>query len=209
MPSGIGDTHMRLNFAAMEGIAKARTGSGDCRRDVDNAIGASLVRGRTGSSARPDADTPIAPYPRRLRRTEVAQMPNDKGTAPHPPQNSEGGLFKNLILLALPLLCFQRDILPTIRASFEAHKDEHIKAIGKFLSSELHAVMMILDPARKLRGRVDDNLETQLKDELTKILEKLHDGLVTVVQIQEQILPQLIETLKGMKNGKDTNTRNK
>ena len=69
--------------------------------------------------------------------------------------------------------------------------------------------MMILDPARKLRGRVDDNLEAQLKDELTKILEKLHDGLVTVVQIQEQILPQLIETLKGMKNGKDTNTRNK
>ena len=136
-------------------------------------------------------------------------MPNDKGTAPHPPLNSEGGLFKNLILLALPLLCFQRDILPTIRASFEAHKDEHIKAIGKFLSSELHAVMMILDPARKLRGRVDDNLEAQLKDELTKILEKLHDGLVTVVQIQEQILPQLIETLKGMKNGKDTNTRNK
>jgi hypothetical protein len=136
-------------------------------------------------------------------------MPNDKDAAPHPRQNSEGGLFKNLILLALPLLCFQRDILPTIRTSFEAHKDEHIKAIGNFLSSELHALMMILDPARKLRGRVEDNLETQLKDELTKILEKLTDGLVTVIQIQEQILPQLIEALKGIKNGKLTNTRHK
>ena len=134
-------------------------------------------------------------------------MPNDNNAHPGPAQNSEGGLLRNLILLALPLLSFQRDILPTIRRSFETHKDEHIRAIGNLLSFELHALLMILDPARKLRGRLDDNLETQLKAELTQILEKLADGLVTVVQIQEQILPHLIETLKGIKNGKHTSTR--
>jgi hypothetical protein len=138
---------------------------------------------------------------------EVAQMPKDKDTHPRPPQNSEGGLLRHLILLTLPLLSFQRDILQTVRTSLETHKDEHIRAIGNFLSFELHALMMILDPARKLRGRSDDKLERQLKDELTQILEKLADGLVTVVQIQEQILPHLIETLKGIKNGKHTSTR--
>lgn len=136
-------------------------------------------------------------------------MPNDKDTRPGPAQNSEGGLLKQLILLTLPLLSFQRDILPTIRTSLETHKDEHIRAIGNFLSFELHALMMILDPGRKLRGRFDEDLETQLKDELTKILEKLANGLITVVQIQEQILPQLIETLKQTKNGKHTNPRRK
>jgi hypothetical protein len=134
-------------------------------------------------------------------------MPNDNDARLGPAQNSEGGLLRNLILLALPLLSFQRDILPTIRTSFQTHKDEHIRAIGNLLSFELHALMMILDPARKLRGRLDDNLETQLKAELTQILDKLADGLVTVVQIQEQILPHLIETLKGIKNGKHTSTR--
>jgi hypothetical protein len=138
---------------------------------------------------------------------EVAQMPKDKDTHPRPPQNSEGGLLRHLILLTLPLLSFQRDILQTVRTSLETHKDEHIRAIGNLLSFELHALMMILDPARKLRGRSDDKLERQLKDELTQILEKLADGLVTVVEIQEKILPHLIDTLKGIKNGKHTNTR--
>ena len=95
-------------------------------------------------------------------------MPNDKDTHPGPAPNSEGGLLRNLILLTLPLLSFQRDILSTIRTSLETHKDEHIKAIGNFLSFELHALMMTLDPARKLRGRSDDNLERELKIKLRK-----------------------------------------
>jgi hypothetical protein len=66
---------------------------------------------------------------------------------------------------------------------------------------------MILDPARRLRGRLDDNLESQLQAELTQILQKLADGLITVVDIQEKILPQLIETLKGIKNGKHSDAK--
>jgi hypothetical protein len=140
-------------------------------------------------------------------RTEVAQMPKDKDTHPRPPQHSEGGLLRNLILLALPLLSFQRDILQTIKTSLETHQDEHIRALANLLSFELHALMMILDPARKLRGRVDDDLERELKHELTQILKKLTEGVIDVVEIQEKIIPHLIEILKEMKNGKHTNTR--
>jgi len=38
-------------------------------------------------------------------------------------------------------------------------------------------------------------------------LQKLADGLITVVDIQERILPQLIETLKGIKNGKHSDAK--
>jgi hypothetical protein len=137
-------------------------------------------------------------------------MPNDKdthpGSTPGPAPNSEGGLLRNLILLTLPLLSFQRDILPTIRTSLETHKDEHIKAIGNLLSLELHALMMTLDPARKLRGRSDDNLERLLKTELTQLLEKMAGGLITVVELQEKILPPLIDTLKKAKSREPANT---
>jgi len=82
-------------------------------------------------------------------------MPNDKDTRSGPAQHREGGLLGNLILLALPLLSFQRDILHTIKTSLETHKDEHIKALANLLAFELHVLMMILDPARKLKGRAD------------------------------------------------------
>jgi len=134
-------------------------------------------------------------------------MPTDQDTRSGPAQNSEGGLLRHLILLALPLLSFQRDILATIRTSLQTHKDDHIRAVRNLLSFELLALMMILDPARKLRGRLDDNLESQLKAELTEILGKLADGVVTVVQIQEKIIPHLIDTLKEIKNEKHSDAR--
>jgi len=134
-------------------------------------------------------------------------MPTYKDTRSGPGQNNEGGLLRHLILLSLPVLSFQRDILATVRTSLERHKEEHIRAVGNLLSFELHALLMILDPARRLRGRLDDNLESQLQAELTQILQKLADGLITVVDIQERILPQLIETLKGIKNGKHSDAK--
>jgi hypothetical protein len=134
-------------------------------------------------------------------------MAKDKRSHTGHDQNGEGSLLKNLLLLTLPLLSFQRDILPTIRKSLETHKDDHIKAIGNLLSFELHALLMILDPARKLRGRLDDNLENKLKAEITEVLEKLAAGLITVVEIQEKVLPSLIEALRQAKNEKYTSTR--
>ena len=130
-------------------------------------------------------------------------MLNDK---PSHPQNGEGGILTNFIRLALPLLCFQRAILPKIRTNLQSDKDDYIKALGNLVSFELHAVMMALDPAGKLRARFDDKLESELKNELTQILDKLATGLVSFVQMQEEILPRLINILNEIKNGKRANT---
>ena len=130
-------------------------------------------------------------------------MPNDKDSYL---RRAQGRILKNLILSMLPLLSFQRSMLPIIRTSLQRDKDGYIKAIGNFMSLELHALMMILDPARKLRGRVYDNLERDLTAELTQILEKFAAGLVSVVEIQEMILSRLIDTLQETKNGKHNST---
>jgi hypothetical protein len=132
---------------------------------------------------------------------EVTQMPSQKDTRSGPATTNEGGLLSNLILLTLPLLSFHRDVLATVKASLETHKDDHIKAMGNLISFELHALLMAFDPARKFRDCLDGDLERKFKDELTKILEKLAAGLIGVVEVQVKILPTLIEALKATKNG--------
>ena len=129
---------------------------------------------------------------------------SNTSTPPRRAPQEEGGLLKSLVTLALPLLSFHRDILPTIKTSLEVHKDEHIKAIGKLMSFELHALMMILDPARKLRGDINEDLEKKLTVELTQVLEKLANGMVSVVKIQQDVLPPLIDALKKIKDEKPT-----
>lgn len=128
-------------------------------------------------------------------------MQNRKDSTSEHPKKDEGGLVHGLITLALPLLSFQRDVIHSVKTSLETHKNEHINAVGKLLSLELHAMMMLLDPTRKLRGRFDDGLEEDLNKELTKILENLASGLITIVEVQDKILPRLIDALKEAKNG--------
>lgn len=130
-------------------------------------------------------------------------MPKDKDNHSGHAQNGKG-MLTNLILLTLPLLAFQRDILPKIRTGLERDKEDYIKATEKFVSFQLHAVMMTLDPAQKLRSHFDDTLERELKAELTTILEKLAAGLIALVEIQEIILPRVIEILQKIRTGKHT-----
>jgi hypothetical protein len=69
---------------------------------------------------------------------------------------------------------------------------------------ELHAVMMILDPQRKLRNLFDADLEKKLVDEFIEIFEKLPSGLVNLIEVQEIILNRTVDILKKLKNGKNT-----
>src|SRR5262249_53261222 len=105
-------------------------------------------------------------------------------------------MSRNLILSILPFLSFQRNMLPIFRTSLQRDKDDYIKAIDNFVSLELHALMMILDPARKLRTGLFDNLEKDLAAGFTKILETSAASQVTLVEVQETILSHLIDILK-------------
>jgi hypothetical protein len=87
-------------------------------------------------------------------------------------------------------------MLPIFRTSLQRDKDDYIKAIDNFVSLELHALMMILDPARKLRTGLYDNLEKDLAAGFTKILETSAASQVTLVEVQETILSHLIDILK-------------
>jgi hypothetical protein len=114
-------------------------------------------------------------------------------------------VLKTLLLPMLPLLSLQRNTLPIIRAGLQRDTDDYIKTIDKFALLELHALMMILDPERKLRGRFHENIEKDLAAELAQIFEKLSASLINVIEIQEIILSRIIDVLKEVKNEKHGN----
>jgi hypothetical protein len=115
-------------------------------------------------------------------------------------QDGEGGFSKHFISLTLPLLSLHWALLPTIKSSFERNKDDYIKAIGNFVWFQMHALGMTLDPTRKLRSHLDDDLENKLRTELTQMLDLWAARVVTLVEIQEVILPRLVKRLNDIKN---------
>jgi hypothetical protein len=142
-------------------------------------------------------------------------MPNDKDGHPGRAQDGKASILKNLIsstvpvissqrnrmlrnliLSMLPLLTFQRNLLPIFRTALQRDKDDYIRAIDNFVSLELHALMMIFDPTRKLRSHLSEDLEKDLAAGLTRMLENSAASQVTFVEFQEKMLSHLIDVLK-------------
>jgi hypothetical protein len=129
-------------------------------------------------------------------------MPNDADSKAGHTQNGEGGFSNHFISLTLPLLSLHSALLPIVKSSFEGNKDEYIKAIGNFVWFQMLALGMTLDPTRKLRSHLDDDLENKLRTELTKVLDLWAARVVTLVEIEQVILPRLIKRLNDIKNKK-------
>jgi hypothetical protein len=129
-------------------------------------------------------------------------MQNDKDNNSGHAQNGERGIFGSLILLTLPWLSLQRDILGVIKKGLEEHKKEDIyfKPI-QHLVHELHALMMVLDRSRKLRSHFDDDLEKKLVDEFTQLFKKVVAGSVNFIEVQEIILAGISDVLSKLKDG--------
>jgi hypothetical protein len=136
-------------------------------------------------------------------------MPNDKDNNSGHVQNGAERMLTNFILLTLPWLALQLETLAIIKKGIEKDKEDkndsiYIKPIQHLVERELHAVMMILDPQRKLRNLFDADLEKKLVDEFIEIFEKLPSGLVNLIEVQEIILNRTVDILKKLKNGKNT-----
>jgi hypothetical protein len=107
--------------------------------------------------------------------------------------------LKNLILLTMPWLCFQRDFLEVAKKT--VLDGSSVKPAANFTFHELHALRMILDPTQTLRNRCDPDLETKVKEAYDEILPKLTSASVQIIEAQQQALDGILEGLNALRKG--------
>ena len=128
-------------------------------------------------------------------------MPNDKDDGRDHPQNGEGRVLRNFILLTLPWLSFQRDMLAIMKRGIE--DASHVRPIENLTLRELQALMMSLDPSGKWRNLINRDLQEKIKETYTKTFPKLLSGLVLSIEAQEAVLASISELLDKARKDKD------
>jgi hypothetical protein len=127
-------------------------------------------------------------------QTKDAQMSNDSNS--DHPQTCEGAL-RNLILLALPWLSFQRQMLDIAKRGI---KDaSHVKPTENFALSELQALMMILDRSRTWRNLIDADFEKRVEDASKEVFPKVASASIQLIEAQETILTGAFEALDRLR----------
>jgi hypothetical protein len=123
-------------------------------------------------------------------------MAHDKSSDPTKIAGEQ--LLKNSILLALPWLSLQRDMLAIGRRGIQDYS--HIRPLQNFTLREMQALMMVLDPSGTWRNSFS-GLETRLQKAPTESISKLMSGLSDLMESQETMLNSMIEGLNSLKNG--------
>ena len=126
-------------------------------------------------------------------------MPNDKDSGRDHPQNGEGRVLRNFILLTLPWLSFQRDMLAIMKRGIE--DASHVRPIENLTSRELQALMMILDPSGKWRNLLDRDLQEKIKETYTKNFPKLVSGSILLIEAQEAVLASIYGLFDKLRKG--------
>jgi hypothetical protein len=126
-----------------------------------------------------------------------AQMPNDKDSGPDHAQNGEGRVLKNLILLTLPWLSFQREMLAIVKKGIE--DTSHVRPIENLTSRELQGLTMILDPSGKWRSLLDRDLEKKIEEIYAKTFPKLVSGSILFIEAQETLLASICDLLDKLR----------
>jgi hypothetical protein len=133
-----------------------------------------------------------------------APMPNDsKQDRPHVPQD----VLRNLILLALPWLSFQRDMLEIVRESIQGAGP--VRPTEKFALHELHALSMVLDRSRTLRNLIGEDFEKRVEGACKEILPKLASASCQFIESQELILTSAIGVLDKVRKADNESPRSK
>jgi hypothetical protein len=130
-------------------------------------------------------------------------------------QNGGGGILQKIILLTMPVLNLQLNVLGAIRKNIEGrHKADGpgmddsgnegsiIEHLHRFAAVELHALAMMADPLGKLRSRIDLEHLEKLQAEIKVISNKVASGSVSLIEAQEKVIQSIIDVMTKIKNGK-------
>jgi hypothetical protein len=125
-----------------------------------------------------------------------AEMPDD--SKPDQPQSYDDAL-RDFILLALPWLSFQREMLEIAKNNIT--DPSHVKSTENFTLRQLQALMMILDRSGKRRNLLDQDFEKKLEATYKEIFPKLTSASVQFIEAQETILATMFDTLNTLRKG--------
>ena len=125
-------------------------------------------------------------------------------------QAGEGGLLRAVILLALPWLSLQRDILNLIKANLDkprqqakdeapAGRDSILDVIHKLTARELQALLMILDPSHAWRRGLGEDLQKSLDVDLAEISRTFAAGASQIIDAQSKTLDRIVALLGKIK----------
>ena len=131
-------------------------------------------------------------------------MTND--SKPDQPQIDED-TFRNLILLTLPWLSLQRDVLEI--AKKYVTDVSNVKPTENFALRQFQALMMILDRSRTLRDSIDSDFETKVEDAYKEILPKVSSASVQLIEAQEAMLSTVFDALNALRKADKANARSK
>jgi hypothetical protein len=107
--------------------------------------------------------------------------------------------LKNLILLTMPWLCFQRGLLEVAKKT--VLDASSVKPAATFALHELHALRMVLDPMNTMQDRCDPDLERKAKGAYDELLPKLTSASVQIIEAQQKALDGILEGLKALRKG--------
>jgi hypothetical protein len=131
-----------------------------------------------------------------LKGKKGLEMSDD--SKPDQPQSHEDTL-RNLILLTLPWLSFQREMLEIAKNNIT--DPSHARSTENFALRQLQALMMILDRSGTRRNLLDKNFEKRLGDVYKEHLPKLTSASVQFIEAQEAILATVFDALNTLRKG--------
>jgi len=122
---------------------------------------------------------------------------------------AQTGMLRSAILLTLPFLSFQRDLLCLLKTNLERQaKSEDgnrpaANSLGdllhKLTARQLQAVLMVLDPTQAWRRGLGEDFQNQLADNAAEISEKFSAGAANIIEAQSKVLDQVMELLRKFK----------
>jgi hypothetical protein len=127
------------------------------------------------------------------------------GRAPGPGESSGGGLLQSVVLLALPVLAFHRNMLDIVRTGID--KAGVLKPVRTLAENELHALLMLLDPSGNWRNSLGADMEKKLKDTLDAAVPKMISGSVSLIEAQHSVLEAVIEALNAARSNKPSDEK--